>query len=731
MTISIWRFSHLMLAISSTLFIITASITGIILAFEPISNKLNPYEVEDITTISIAETIAALQKQYDEIIAIEIDENNFVSASVITKTGKSETFYINPKTGEKIGEIIKKFPIFKFATSLHRSLFLKSTGRFLIGFVSFLLFLIAVTGFILISKRQGGIHKIFSRIVKEDFNQYYHIIIGRFSLIPIIIITLTGVYLSLGKFSLLPKDTNFHQNIAPNKVAKNLKIIDFEIFKSTKLDKVKKIEFPFSTNEKDYFFVKLYNRELEIHQYNGQIISEKKQSLVALGTYYSLFLHTGKGSILWSLVLLLVCFAILFFIYSGFSMTLKRRKKTTPVKNETLEDAAEFIILVGSETGSTIGFANAFKNALVRATKSVFITELNNYKTYKNAQKIIIFTATYGNGDAPENAHKFIKLIALMHQNNSLKYTVLGFGSKQYPKFCKFAILVHASLQIHLKFTPEMPLFTIDNQDVSSFKNWVKEWAILNTISLKINENEVLETPEKKVKFTVLEKSNSITDNTFLISLKPVKTLKFTSGDILSITPKSENRSRLYSIAKMDKKLLISVKKHEFGICSNYLQQLCKNDFINGTIQQNNHFHFPKKAKEVILIANGTGIAPFLGMMQENNNTKIHLFLGVSTKKSLEIYDKYICEALENKTLTSLNIAYSQEQKEKIYVQDVLRNCSKLVSETLQNEGIILICGSLKMQKEVEKVLDKIAKEKLNSNIEKLKEKGQIKTDCY
>jgi sulfite reductase (NADPH) flavoprotein alpha-component len=39
MTISIWRYSHLALAISAALFILIASITGIILAFEPISEK--------------------------------------------------------------------------------------------------------------------------------------------------------------------------------------------------------------------------------------------------------------------------------------------------------------------------------------------------------------------------------------------------------------------------------------------------------------------------------------------------------------------------------------------------------------------------------------------------------------------------------------------------------------------------------------------------------------------
>ncbi|QTD38400.1 PepSY domain-containing protein [Polaribacter batillariae] len=731
MTISIWRYSHLILAISTALFIIITSITGIILAFEPILNKLKPFDVENINKISISETLTALEKQYKEVIEIEIDENNFVSTSVITKNGKNKTFYINPKTGLKIGKIIQKKAIFEFATNLHRSLFLKSTGRFLIGFVSFLLFLIAVTGVLLIIRRQGGACKFFSKITKENSKQYYHIIVGRYALIPIIIINLTGAYLSLEKFSLLPKDKKPRQEIVQKTTTKHVKVADFNVFKTTYLNEVKKIEFPFSSNEEDYFLLKLRDKELAIHQYSGEIICEKKLSSFSLGTYYSLFLHTGKGTIIWSIVLLLTCFAILFFIFSGFSITVSRRKKFVALKNEILPNKAEYIVLVGSETGSTIRFAMAFKNALLKINKTVFIAELNNYKTYKKAKNIVIFTATYGNGEPPTNANKFIKLIGTVQQNRLLKYTVVGFGSKEYPAFCQFAIFVHASLQIHPKFIPQMTLIKINHRNMQSFKNWVNEWSVLNNLSLKINEEDVVETSEKEVKFSVLKKTDVNKDNTFLIFLKPNCKTKFVSGDVLSITPKNENKSRLYSIAKIDKYILLSVKKHEYGVCSNYLQQLQINDFVNGVIKQNKHFYLPKKAKEVILIANGTGIAPFLGMILENSKTKIHLFWGGRTPKSFEIYNKYITKALDTKKLTSFYIAYSQEKKEKNYVQNLLEKKTEFVAKTLQNQNCILICGSLKMQQGVEIVIDKIAKEKLNLSIKNLKDYGVIKTNCY
>jgi len=728
MTISIWRYSHLTLAVSSALFITIAALTGIVLAFEPISDKLNPYASEALQTISVAETIGVLQEKYEEVVQLEVDENDFVSASVITKEGASNTFYIHPKTGEKVGEIIEKLALFKFATNLHRSLFLKSTGRCIIGFVSFLLFLIATTGMLLIAKSQGGIRKIFTKVVQENFHQYYHIIFGRIFFIPLIIIAFTGVYLSLEKFSLVPKDKNKTQNLKINENAFNLKIVDFEFFKTTKLKDIKKIEFPFSKDTQDYFFVKTLQNEYQIHQFNGQIIRQKKQGFNNLGVYYSLILHTGKGTIIWSIVLLLSCFAVLYFIFSGFSMFIKRMKTTTKIINKTTREEAEFIVLVGSETGTTIRFATAFKNALSKANKKVFIGELNDYTTYNNAKNLLIFTATYGAGEAPANASKFLRLLETVQQKNDLKYTVLGFGSTNYPAFCKFAILVHASLQIQPKFVPEMPLIKIDNQDFNSFENWKNKWCSLNNLQLEIDENDVSE-KEAATIFNVTHRSKVNVDDTFLISLKPNKKLNFTSGDLLSITPQGETRKRQYSIAKIGNEIVLSVKKNALGVCANYLATLHEKDRILGKIQPNKKFHFPAKAKDVILIANGTGIAPFLGMIQENKKVRIHLFWGGRTTKSLALYTKYIEAALENKTLCSFQAAYSQEQKK--YVQELLENQTTLIANLLKKDGVVLICGSLNMQFAVEKVLGNIASQELNTSIEALKEKKQIRTDCY
>lgn len=731
MTISIWRYSHLTLAISSFFFILIASLTGIILAFEPISKKLEPYTIENLNTISISETIISLNKEFNEIVSIEVDENDFVKASVVTKDGNNKTFYVDPTSGKKLGVPSKKKYIYKFATSLHRSLFLKSTGRFIIGFVSLLLCLIAISGLILIIKRQGGILKLFSKVIKENFEQYYHIIIGRFTLIPIIIITFTGIFLSLEKFSLLPSQKINHSiNFENQKKTKKNSPENFTLFKNTKLSTIKSIEFPFSEDEEDYFLLKLHHKELVIHQYSGNILSASNNSLTHFFLKWSLALHTGKGSYIWAIILLLSCLGILFFMYSGFLMTFTRRKNSIHPKNKIKKDSAEYVILVGSETGSTYSFANSLYKALLKSEKTVFISSLNKYSTYKNCNYLIILTATYGEGEAPINAKTFLTKIQNTTLKRPIKYAVVGFGSMAYPKFCEYAIEVNQTLDQHSSYSPILPIYKINNQSFDAFKNWTIELGKKLQLDFQIKQ-QVFKT-KKQHKFSVTENTSINNDNTFLVHLHPSKKIKYTSGDLLSIRPKEDNIERLYSIGKVNKKILLSIKKHEYGICSNYLNTLNKNDILTASIKQNPSFHFPKKAKEIVLIANGTGIAPFIGMLNENHKQiKTTLFWGGRTINSYKIYSKFIEEAINKKQLHNVHIAYSQENSTKQYVQDIVSINEEVIISTLKNKGSILICGSVAMMNATFKIIGKITETKLQTPFDFFKKTNQIKTDCY
>ncbi|KJD31087.1 FAD-binding oxidoreductase [Tamlana nanhaiensis] len=727
MTISIWRYSHLALAVSSFVFILLASVTGIILAFQPISEQLEPYHVENLNNISVAETITVFKATYPEIIDIKVDDNDFVIASVFTEEGDNLEGYFNPKTAQYLGEEIETSKFFQWVTSLHRSLFLKSVGRFFVGLCSFLLFLITITGTILILKRQRGIKKFFAKIVNENFNQYWHVVLGRLSLIPILIITATGVYLSFEKFNLLPETTTDHQ-IDFDAISETPKqsISEIAIFKNTKLSEVKTIEFPFSEDVEDYFTLTLKSKELVVNQITGDILSSIETPLVTIFTRLSLNLHTGKGSIIWALILAVATANILFFIYSGFAMTFARRKAR--LKNKYKKDEAEYIILVGSENGSTLTYANAFYKQLIAAGKKAFINQLNSYTNYPKAKHLIVMTATYGQGEATTNANKFIQRLNNEANHNELQFSVVGFGSLAYPDFCQFAFDVDLALQ--QKFKSLLPIFTINDKSVEAFNQWVQQWCEATNINVSIPEKALAIAPKQLKKLKVLSKTENNIDETFLITLKPKKHHQFTSGDLLAIYPKNDYRERLYSIGKVDGNIHLSVKLHENGIGSGFLHNLQNNTAFKARLVKNSAFHLPKKSKSVIMIANGTGIAPFLGMLSQNKNSETQLYLGLRTAASFNLYKNQIDDYIASKKLSKFHLALSREN-EKQYVQDKLDENAQNIAQTLYSDGVIMICGSLAMYKSVLATLEDIVTKYNNKPLSYYQNKQQIKSDCY
>src|SRR5690606_4595307 len=102
MTISIWRYSHLILALISSLFLLALSVTGVILAVEPISNKLHLYSVKGADQLRISEKLINLNGSYEEILSISQDSNMFARVSAIVEQ-KNEEFYVDPFFGEQMG----------------------------------------------------------------------------------------------------------------------------------------------------------------------------------------------------------------------------------------------------------------------------------------------------------------------------------------------------------------------------------------------------------------------------------------------------------------------------------------------------------------------------------------------------------------------------------------------------------------------------------------------------
>lgn len=730
MNLSIWRYSHLTLAVSSFLFLALAAITGIILSFEPALEKINRPTTPSLSQVTLAESIPVWKKQYPSISQVEVDDFHSLVAKSSDFPKDIQEGYIHPQTGEFLGATKQKGAFFEWVNALHRSLFLHELGRFFVGLTAFLLFLITISGILLLIQRQQGIRNFFKGIPKDSFAQYYHVVLSRWSLLPILLIALTGAYLSLVRFEVFPAaKVNLEVDFDKIKDTPQKKLEDFPIFKNTSLSEVKSIEFPFSEDPEDYFTIKLKDREIAVNQITGEILAEQAYPFTQIMSTLSLDLHTGRASIILAIILAIASGNILFFIYTGFAITFKRLSGKS--KNQFTAEESRFVILVGSENGSTWDFANGFYQQLIKLGEKTYISTLNEYQSYPSAEHLVVFTSTYGAGDAPNSASKFQELLSTnISQPSSIQISVVGFGSRAYPDFCQFAYEVHHSLGSKSWAKPLLDIHTVNDKSEEDYALWAEAWSAKTGIS--ISSKAPLKQPNNFRNLEVVSNTSNQHDDTFLIKFKTKRWTKVKSGDLLAIYPANDHRERLYSIGVVDKSdIQLSVRLHENGLGSGFLHRLKAGDTFKAKIVQNSHFHFPKNSPEVIMICNGTGIGPFLGMLSQNNKqVPCHLYAGFRDKSSLGLYQSQLDEYSQQKKLNTLAIALSRET-EKLYVGDLIKKDAHQIATILKNGGVIMICGSLAMQKDVMVVLEQICEKELSQSLSHYQAHEQILSDCY
>lgn len=728
MTRSIWRLSHLSLALVASLFLILASISGLFLVFEPVQNRMDSTFEQDWNSLPLSTAIDSLKAHNFEVTCIERDQFGYYVASVFTEEGEQLFYRFNPENGQKTGEVVQQSKFFQWVTTFHRSLFLDQVGRFFVGATSLILVFIAISGIILVIQRSRSLKSLVDKVEKTLNVQFYHIVFGRLAFIPIIIISLTGTYLFLQRFDVIKKVETPQVEVDFTQLGDHTSTFDFS---QVTMDEIVKVDFPLFPDEEEFYVVQLKDRVLAVNQFDYSILNEVEIPSTTVWSNLSLNLHTGRTSVLWALILGLASISILYFIYSGFKMTLLKQKGKT--KNKYKLSESEVLILVGSESGNTQNYAKLVFNALLESGVKAYISELNAYKPASSIQSVLIFTATYGNGEAPANASKFLKKWKNEGLKHDFTYSIVGFGSLAYPDFCQFAIEIEREFKKQGNAKEIVPLTKIHNQSYHSLKTWAADWK--NATSIQMDLPASLDRKKLPLStFQVVEKNCVNVDgrNTFTLKLKTIGNSKFQSGDLLAFYPPEDGMVRYYSIGKIAKdELIISVKKHEFGICSSFLMNLNPGDKVDAGIKQNPSFHYRSK-QAGIFIGNGTGIGPFLGMSTENTySNELSVYWGSKNRISYTLYEDHLAPLKEKGQINSINLAFSREGIEKVYVGDlILRDGEQIVAQ-IKSGGIIYICGSLAMQQDVLAILTKLCQQYSTKPLSHYQNRNQILMDCY
>jgi sulfite reductase (NADPH) flavoprotein alpha-component len=181
---------------------------------------------------------------------------------------------------------------------------------------------------------------------------------------------------------------------------------------------------------------------------------------------------------------------------------------------------------------------------------------------------------------------------------------------------------------------------------------------------------------------------------------------------------------RLYSIASSPKidphKVALTVDavrypigaRTRLGVASTFFaDRIASGDKVRAYVQRAQHFGLPADPSlPIIMIGPGTGVAPFRAFLYERMATKAPgrnwLFFGHQHSAHDFFYEDELAGMKAARVLSRLTLAWSRDAKEKIYVQDRMRDVGRDLWAWLADGAHVYVCGDAKhMAKDVEAAL--------------------------
>jgi len=212
---------------------------------------------------------------------------------------------------------------------------------------------------------------------------------------------------------------------------------------------------------------------------------------------------------------------------------------------------------------------------------------------------------------------------------------------------------------------------------------------------------------------------------------------------------------RLYSIASapavqenevhilVARNWFLAQDEQKYGLCSDFLGDQPNGTSISFYVHKNRAFRLPAPETDIIMIGPGTGIAPMRSFLIERDATgatgRNWLFFGEQHFITDFLYQTEIQNYVQTGVLNKLDLAFSRDQPEKIYVQHrMLQHASELY-QWIEGGAYVYISGTKDpMGKDVEQVLLQIIAEQGNKTPEEakkyldaLKDASRYEKDVY
>ncbi|MFW2543953.1 PepSY domain-containing protein [Primorskyibacter sp. 2E107] len=693
------------------------SLSGAALSVFPAAERLTAPQAE--ADLSVARLADRIQSVYPGVEQIRRAPSGRIVAYWFDQDTPGAAV-IDPATGAGVASADPN-QVQRWLTRLHRSLFLGDGGRLAMAAGAAAMLLLTFTGTALVLRRVGGWRQWFARL-RGPLAGRIHVEIARITVIGLALSSATALWMTASTFDLLPDggassafptEVSGQTGAAPGQIA---------LLQQTPVAELRTLNFPYPGDASDVFTLTTDRGTGYLDQGTGAQLAWADQTGWQRVSETIYMLHTGQGAAALGLLLGLMALGIPAMGATGVLIWYAGQRNRPRIPGNQPAARAETIVLVGSETGSTWGFAATLHAALTQAGHRVHVGAMSGFAPhrYTRARQVLVLAATYGDGAAPASAKGFLELLSERAPLPEARLAVLGFGDRSFPAYCAFAKAVDQTAR-EKGWPALLPFDTVDRQSPQDFARWGRALGQALDLDLDLSHRPVLPATQALTLLSRRDYGAEVQAPTAILRFALPKVTRwqrltgtgfarFKAGDLIGILPNGSPVARLYSLAsaRRDGFLEIVVRRQPGGLASCQLTALAPGDTVTAFLRSNPGFRPGRGRAPLILIGAGTGIAPLAGFIRRNSSRRpIHLFFGMRDPESDFFYDTEMPDWRADGKLTRLVTAVSRASRPH-YVQDALRGDAAQVAQLIRDGARVMVCGGRDMAAGVSEALAEI-----------------------
>ncbi len=708
------RVLHRWPGLLAALLLMTLALSGAALSIFPAAYRVSAPQAG--SGMSVATLAQRIESVYPTVEQIRRAPSGQVTAYWFDN-GVPGAAVIDPATGQGAGNPDPN-RVERWLTEFHRSLFLGDNGRIVMAVGAGAMLILTISGAFLVARRTGGWRRWFAR-VRGPLSGRLHVEVARIAVAGLVLSSATALWMTASTFSLLPDETMPPAFPAQVSGQVGVSVADIPALSDTPVSELRVLTYPYPDDSTDVFTLETATGSGYIDQGTGEMLAWTDLSGWTRVSETIYMLHTGQGAALLGVILGLMALSVPLLAVTGTIVWLVGRRGRPRIRGNVAAGRAETVILVGSEGGTTWGFAATLHADLTEAGQPVRVEPMSSFNParYTHAKRLIVMAATYGDGDAPASAKTFLDRLSRAESSHDLPIAVLGFGDRSFPHFCAYAEEVRdAALE---NGWPELTAYdTVDRQSPQDFARWGRALGEAIGIALELTHQPVMPASQDITLISRRDYGAEVQSPTAILRFAlPRRSLwqrltgrgfgPFSAGDILGIVPEGSTLPRFYSLAsgRRDGFIEIAVKKHPGGLCSGQLMILEPGETVHAFVRRNPGFRPDRSKSPLILIGAGTGIGPLAGFVRGNTKGRpVHLFFGMRHPESDFLYGEDLDGWQKDGHLTRMVTAVSRSQTPS-YVQDALRADAAEVARLIRQGARIMVCGGRGMAEGVSSAL--------------------------